>query len=260
MNNNINEENEINPFSKPVRINKFLSEAKYCSRREADRLIEDRRVTIDGESAVPGQKVKPGQIVAVDGKAINISGEYVYLVYNKPAGIICTTDLSVKGNIIEAIEFPERIFPVGRLDKDSTGLIILTNDGEIVNKILRGGNHHEKEYIVEVDKIIDDEFIENMSSGVRVLGIITKKCKVKKLEPTKFKIILTQGLNRQIRRMCEYLGYDVTSLKRVRIMNITLGTLKPGKYRHITKKEMAEIENRIKDSVKTPVNYEEFDE
>jgi len=260
MKNDFGEKKEINPFTEPVRINKFLSEAKYCSRREGDRLIDDGRVTIDGVKAVAGQKVGPDQSVAVDGKIINVAGDYVYIVYNKPAGITCTTDLSVKGNIVDAIAFPERIFPVGRLDKHSTGLIILTNDGEIVNKILRSKNQHEKEYIVEVDKIVDDEFIDKMSSGIPILGTVTKKCKLKKLQEHKFKIILTQGLNRQIRRMCEYLGYEVISLKRVRIMNIALGTLKPGKFRNITKKEMAEIESRIRDSAKTPLNYEDYDE
>ena len=254
--------NEING----IRINKYLSESKYCSRREADSLTEEGRVTIEGKTAQIGQKVFPGQVVEVDGSAVGIAGEYVYLVYNKPVGIICTTDKSVKGNIVDAINFHERIFPVGRLDKDSTGLIILTNDGEIVNKILRSKNGHEKEYVVEVNKVIDDDFVYKMSSGVPVLDTVTKKCKVKKLGDYRFKIVLTQGLNRQIRRMCEYLGYDVLTLERVRIMNIALGTLKPGKYRHITKKEMAEIKERIKDSVKVfdtnniPIENSHFEE
>lgn len=234
-----------------VRINKYLSEIKYCSRRQADKLIEEGRVTIDGSKAVTGQKITHGLKIAVDGEIINPDREYVYLVYNKPKGIICTTDKSVKGNIVDAINFPERIFPVGRLDKDSTGLIILTNDGEIVNRILRSKNGHEKEYVVAVNRKIEKEFIEKMSIGVPILDTITKKCKVKKLDDYRFKIILKQGLNRQIRRMCEYFGYEVVSLKRIRIMNLTLGTLKEGNYRHITKKEMAEIRERIKDSQKT---------
>ena len=237
----------------PTRINKFLSEVGYCSRRRADRLIEEGRVTINGRVPEIGAKVEDGDQVEVEGQRIEKSTKQknVYLAFNKPVGIVCTTDKVVEpDNIIDFIKYPRRIFPVGRLDKPSEGLIFLTNDGEIVNKILRASNNHEKEYIVSVNKPINREFIQTMSNGVEILGTITKNCFVKQLGPKKFKIILTQGLNRQIRRMCETLGYRVKSLKRVRIMNIKLD-VPLGKYREFTKKELFELNGLLEKSSKT---------
>ena len=208
-----------------TRINKYLSEVGYCSRREADRLIEEGKVTINRKIPEKGSKVKEGDQVEVEGQKINKSNKQknIYLVFNKPVGIVCTTDRKVEpDNIIDFIKYPKRIFPIGRLDKYSEGLIFLTNDGDIVNKILRGRNNHQKEYIVVVNRQINKDFIQRMSNGVEIIGTITKNCFVKQLGPKKFKIILTQGLNRQIRRMCESLGYRVKTLKRVRIMNIKL--------------------------------------
>ena len=198
-----------------------------------------------------GTKVKKGQKVKVNGKLISKVEEMVYIVLNKPVGITCTTEHKVRGNIVDFVNHEKRIFPVGRLDKDSEGLIILTNDGDIVNKILRAGNNHEKEYIVKVDKPINDEFVKRMSNGVRILGQVTKKCYVKKEGPNTFRIILTQGLNRQIRRMCEALGYNVTKLKRIRIMNINLGELKKGQWRDLTVRELKGLNNLIVNSGKT---------
>lgn len=241
------------------RINKFLSEVGYCSRREADKLIEAGRVTINGAIPEMGTKIAPGDIVHVDGIEIkNNKEEFVYLAFNKPVGIVCTTDTSVeKDNIIDFINYPKRIFPIGRLDKPSEGLILLTNDGDIVNKILRASNNHEKEYIVKVDKPISQTFIERMSGGIPLaeLDRVTKKCKVEKLNTYQFKIILTQGLNRQIRRMCEYLNYEVLTLKRVRIMNINLD-LPVGDYRELTKEELVALNKLISHSSKvyTPSN------
>ncbi|WP_299778534.1 23S rRNA pseudouridine(2604) synthase RluF [uncultured Formosa sp.] len=234
------------------RINKYLSEVGYCSRRAADKLIEAGRVTINGVVPEMGTKVSSNDVVAVDGEpVIYTEKEFVYLAFNKPIGIVCTTDTRVeKDNIIDYINYPKRIFPIGRLDKPSEGLILLTDDGDIVNKILRASNNHEKEYIVTVDKPISQTFIERMSNGVPILDRVTKKCKVKKLGTYEFKIILTQGLNRQIRRMCEYLTYEVETLKRVRIMNIKLD-MPVGKYRDITKEEMKELQTLIGDSTKT---------
>lgn len=233
------------------RLNKYIAETGFCSRREADRLIEAKRVTINGEIPELGTKVAPSDIVAIDGKNISEKPKSVYLAFNKPIGIVCTTDTRVeKNNIIDYINYPERIFPIGRLDKPSEGLIFLTNDGDIVNKILRAGNNHEKEYIVTVDKPIEDDFIRKMSNGIPILDTITKKCKVEKVSKYVFKIVLIQGLNRQIRRMCEYLGYNVTKLKRVRIMNVALD-VPVGKWRHLTEKELNEIEIAVKDSTKT---------
>ena len=236
------------------RINKFLSEAGYCSRREADKLIEAGRVTINGTVPEMGTKITSNDVVAVDGKEIkNTKQSFVYLAFNKPIGIVCTTDTSVeKDNIIDFINYPKRIFPIGRLDKPSEGLILLTDDGDIVNKILRASNNHEKEYIVTVDKPISQTFINRMSGGIYLedLGKTTKKCKVEKLSTYKFKIILTQGLNRQIRRMCEYLTYEVESLKRVRIMNIKMD-MPIGNYRELTKEEFKELNNLLEDSTKT---------
>lgn len=234
------------------RINKHLSEIGYCSRREADRLIEAGRVTINGEIPEMGTKITAQDIVAVDGKVLkNKNNNFVYIAFNKPIGIVCTTDTKVeKDNIIDFINYPKRIFPIGRLDKPSEGLIFLTDDGDIVNKILRASNNHEKEYEVTVDKPISQTFIERMSGGVPILDTVTKKCEVKKLSTFKFRIILTQGLNRQIRRMCEYLNYNVTQLKRVRIMNIKLD-VPVGKYREFTKEELQTLNSLLKDSSKT---------
>jgi 23S rRNA pseudouridine2604 synthase len=237
---------------KETRINKYLSEVGYCSRRAADKLIEDGRVTINGEVPLMGTKIVEGDVVKVDGKSVVKKDEKaVYLVLNKPRGIVCTTDTRVeKDNIIDFLNYPKRIFPIGRLDKASEGLILLTNDGDIVNKILRARNNHEKEYIVQVNKPIDNDFIKKMSQGVPILDTVTRPCKVEQLSRVRFKIILTQGLNRQIRRMCEYLGYHVQQLKRVRIMNIHLD-LPNGKYREMTKEEFRELNNLLADSSKT---------
>ncbi|GGI58224.1 23S rRNA pseudouridine(2604) synthase RluF [Winogradskyella haliclonae] len=236
------------------RLNKFLSEAGYCSRREADRLIDAGRVTINDVVPEMGTKVAPGDTVKVDGEIIGErKKEFVYLAFNKPVGIVCTTDTRVeKDNIIDFIGYHKRIFPIGRLDKPSEGLILLTDDGDIVNKILRASNNHEKEYIVTVDKPISQTFIERMAGGIYIeeLGKRTKKCKVKRIDKFTFSIILTQGLNRQIRRMCDYLNYDVETLKRVRIMNIELDT-PLGKYRELTKEEFKTLSDLISDSKKT---------
>ncbi|GHG03658.1 23S rRNA pseudouridine(2604) synthase RluF [Thalassotalea marina] len=237
------------------RLNKFISETGFCSRREADKLIEANRVTINGQVPELGTKVMPTDKVQVDGKSINAApdnkSDRVYIAYNKPIGITCTTERKVKGNIVDAIKHKQRIFPIGRLDKPSEGLIFLTSDGDIVNKILRAENAHDKEYVVTVDKPVSDRFIERMSRGVPILGTITNPCKVSRQSKFVFRIILTQGLNRQIRRMCEYLGYEVTKLKRTRIMNVELGNLKPGQWRDLTALEMKEINSAVKDSRKT---------
>ena len=235
-----------------TRINKYLSEVGYCSRRVADRLIKEGKVKINGEIPEIGTKVKECDQVEVKGQRIEKSTkqENIYLAFNKPIGIVCTTDREVEpDNIIDFIKYPKRIFPIGRLDKPSEGLIFLTNDGDIVNKILRARNNHEKEYIVSVNRNINRDFIETMSNGVEILGTITKNCFVKQLGPKKFKIILTQGLNRQIRRMCESLGYRVRSLKRVRIMNIKLD-VPTGKYRELTKEELAGLYGLLENSSK----------
>jgi 23S rRNA pseudouridine2604 synthase/16S rRNA pseudouridine516 synthase len=236
-----------------TRINKYLSEVGFCSRRAADRLIEEGKVTINGEITEIGSKVEEGDQVEVEGqKIINPTKQKnIYLAFNKPIGIVCTTDRRVEpDNIIDFIKYPKRIFPIGRLDKPSEGLIFLTNDGDIVNKILRARNNHEKEYIVSVNRPINNDFIQSMSNGVEILDTITKNCFVKQLGQKKFKIILTQGLNRQIRRMCESLGYRVRSLKRVRIMNIKLD-VPTGKYREITKEELIELNRLLENSSKT---------
>ena len=236
-----------------TRINKYLSEVGFCSRRAADRLIEEEKVTINGEITEIGSKVKEGDQVEVEGqKIINPTNQKnIYLAFNKPIGIVCTTDRRVEpDNIIDFIKYPKRIFPIGRLDKPSEGLIFLTNDGDIVNKILRSKNNHEKEYIVSVNRPINKEFIQSMSNGVEILDTITKNCFVKQLGQKKFKIILTQGLNRQIRRMCDSLGYRVRSLKRVRIMNIKLD-VPTGKFREITKEELIELNRLLENSSKT---------
>lgn len=227
-----------------VRINKYLSAAGFCSRREADRLVEAGRVSIDGRIAGMGDKVSDGQKVQVDNKDISVEEEKILLVFNKPAGIVCTTtDSQGANNIVDYIGYNKRIYPIGRLDKDSHGLILMTNNGEIMDKILRSANGHEKEYIVEVNKDIDDEFVKNMSKGVYLeeLERTTLPCRVYKDGKRKFRIILTQGLNRQIRRMCDNLGYRVVDLKRIRIMNIVLGDLKEGSYRNVTNKEYSRL-------------------
>ncbi len=236
-----------------TRINKFLSEVGYCSRRRADRLIEEGKVTINGKIPEMGSKVDDCDQVEVEGQRIEKSTKQknIYLAFNKPVGIVCTTNRRLEPyNIIDFIKYPKRIFPVGRLDKLSEGLIFLTNDGDIVNKILRARNNHEKEYIVSVNRPINKDFIQTMSNGVEILETKTKNCLVKQLGPKKFRIVLTQGLNRQIRRMCEALGYRVQSLKRVRIMNIKLD-VPTGKYRKFTKKELLELNELLKNSSKT---------
>ncbi len=235
-----------------TRINKFLSEAGFCSRRAADKLIEEGRVTINGLVPEMGTKINPGDEVHVDGKLISApKEEFIYIAFNKPVGIVCTTDIKAeKDNIIEYINHPKRIFPIGRLDKPSEGLIFLTNDGDIVNKILRARNNHEKEYIVTVNQPITQGFIEDMGNGVPILETITKKCFVKQISKFSFTIILTQGLNRQIRRMCEYLDYDVVALKRIRIMNISLD-LPIGEWRYLDENEMSQIKEMVSDSSKT---------
>ena len=235
-----------------TRINKFLSEAGYCSRREADKLIEDGRITVNGQKAEMGTKISDSDIVRVDNQVIeNKKTSFTYLAFNKPVGIVCTTDTNVeKDNIIDFINYHKRIFPIGRLDKASEGLILLTDDGDIVNKILRASNNHEKEYIVTVNKPISQTFIERMRNGVPILDTVTKKCKVEKVDNFTFRIILTQGLNRQIRRMCEYLDYEVQSLKRVRIMNIELD-IPVGTYRELSTAELQHLNELLKSSVKT---------
>jgi len=234
-----------------IRINKFLSEVGFCSRREADKLLEQGRISINGKIPELGTKVLPTDEVRVNGQLVTEKEEpKIYLAVSKPVGIECTTNQSVKGNIVDFVNYPERIFPVGRLDKDSEGLIIMTNDGDIVNKILRARNNHEKEYIVTVNKTITDRFIQRMGAGVPILDTVTKECRVEKISSTTFRIFLTQGLNRQIRRMCEYFDYEVVALKRIRIMNISLD-VPVGKYRDITKAEMDELNRLIGESTKT---------
>ncbi len=238
--------------SSGTRINKYLSEVGFCSRREADKLIDAGRVTINGNVPEMGTKINPGDQIRVDGKLISEpEEEHVYIAFNKPIGIVCTTDLKAeKNNIIDFINHPKRIFPIGRLDKESEGLILLTSDGDIVNKILRAKNNHEKEYVVTVDKPITKTFIHKMANGIPILDTITNKCEVRQINTYKFNIVLTQGLNRQIRRMCDYLGYKITKLKRIRIMNIILDQ-QIGKWRDLSKKEMAEVNRLIADSSKT---------
>jgi 23S rRNA pseudouridine2604 synthase len=233
------------------RLNKAISETGFCSRREADRLIETGKVKVNGEVAGLGVQVTSDDRIEVDGQLITKEVPNIYLAFHKPVGITCTTDTSKKDNIVDFINFPERIFPIGRLDKPSEGLLFMTNDGDIVNKILRAGNNHEKEYIVNVNRKITKAFIRQMSNGVPILDTITKKCRVERINDFTFNIVLTQGLNRQIRRMCSHLGYEVTRLKRVRIMNIELGNLKRGEYRHFTPNELKEINRLVANSSKT---------
>jgi 23S rRNA pseudouridine2604 synthase len=231
-----------------VRINKYLSEAGVCSRREADRLVEAGKVTVGGVLAVMGTKVDGNQTICVNGKVVTHQEKMVLLAFHKPIGVVCTTQKKEKNNIVDYINYPQRIYPVGRLDKDSQGLILMTNNGDIVNKMMRSGNQHEKEYIVEVDKPITEEFLKGMIKGVPILDTVTRECKITKIGNKSFRIIITQGLNRQIRRMCEYFGYNVTKLERIRIMNIKLGKLAQGKYRNVTLEELNELEKLIKNS------------
>ena len=238
---------------KKIRINKFLSEIGYCSRREADKLIEQGRVVVEGKALELGTKISTDDEVYINGNLVNYdkNKKLVYLAFNKPTGIVCTTDTKrERNNIIEYINYPIRIFPIGRLDKPSEGLIFLTNDGDIVNKILRATNNHEKEYEVNVNKPVTKKFIESMSNGIPILDTITRKCFVKQTGKKSFKITLTQGLNRQIRRMCEYLGYDVKKLKRIRIMNVKLD-IPIGSYRDFTVKELNQINQSVEQSIKT---------
>ncbi len=237
-----------------TRINKYLSESGYCSRRAADKLVAAGRVTLNGEAAEMGSKVAPTDVVTVDGRPITPPRqEFVYLALNKPPGIVCTTDTRREAdNIIDFVGYPERIFPIGRLDKASQGLIFLTNEGDIVNRILRARNHHEKEYRVSIDRPITPDFLHQMRSGVPILDTTTRRCVVEQLSQRTFRIVLTQGLNRQIRRMCEHLGARVQKLVRIRIMNVPLGDLPLGHWRHLTGAELAEIRRLVADSSKTP--------
>ena len=232
-------------------LNKFISSTGICSRREAEKLITAGRVTINGKQTQLGNRVFEGDVVKVDGKALQAKPKTLYIAFNKPIGIVCTTDSKEKKNIVKYINHPERLFPIGRLDKPSEGLIFLTNDGDIVNKILRAGNNHEKDYVVKVNTSITDDFIQKMGNGIPILGTVTKKCKVTKISDKVFQIVLTQGLNRQIRRMCEYLGYEVVKLQRTRIMNVKLDPLKIGDWRELTEQELSEINAMVANSSKT---------
>ena len=236
-----------------MRLNKYLSDAGVCSRREADRLVEEGKTLVDGVHATLGMQVTAEQEILVNGKKVEREEKKILLVFHKPRGVECTTSPKVKNNVISYIGYPIRVYYVGRLDKDSEGLLLLTNEGELVNKIMRAGNCHEKEYVVTVDKPITREFIQKMKNGVPVLGTVTRKCQVFQTGKRTFQIILTQGMNRQIRRMCEYLGYRVKRLKRVRVMNICLGDLPVGKYREATAEEMQVLREMIRDSSETTV-------
>jgi len=231
-----------------IRINKAISDSGFCSRRRADTYIEKGQVNINGETAGLGDRVMPNDQIHVNGQLITENSNLVYIALNKPVGITCTTDRRIKGNVVEFIDHKERVFHIGRLDKPSEGLLLMTNDGDIVNKILRAGNSHEKEYLVKVDRPVTEGFLNRMRNGVPILDTTTKKCVVEKISRNVFKIILVQGLNRQIRRMCEYLGYEVLTLRRERIMNISLGHLAVGKWRDLTKKELQGLKNSLKDS------------
>ena len=234
-----------------LRLNKFLSEAGVCSRREADRLIEAGRVTVDGKKAETGMKITPGQEVRVDQKLVKPEEEMIVLAVNKPRGIVCTEEKREPDNIIRFLNYPTRITYAGRLDKDSEGLLLMTNNGDIINKMMRAGNYHEKEYLVTVDKPVTEEFLQHMARGVPILDTVTRPCQVKKEGKKTFRIVLTQGLNRQIRRMCA-LGYKVVTLKRVRIMQIRLGDLKPGQYRPLTEQELASLDRMLEHSSNMP--------
>ena len=234
-----------------IRINKYISESGFCSRREADKYIEQGAVTLDGKKVEMGTQVSPGQVVRVFGEIISGKAESIIIAYNKPVGVVSTTDPAERDNVINAIGHTERIFPIGRLDKDSQGLLLLTNEGDIVNKILRVNNNHDKEYFVTVDKPITDDFIKRMQGGIPILGVVTRKCEITQKGMNSFNIVLRQGLNRQIRRMCEYLGYNVIKLQRTRIMHIHLNDLKIGQYRDLTPAETDLLYKKIANSVKT---------
>lgn len=236
-----------------IRLNKYLSEAGVCSRREADRLTQEGKIKVDGKTAELGTQVTGEEVILVNNKEVRPETKKVLLAMNKPRGIECTANEKVKKNIISYLDYPVRVYYAGRLDKDSEGLILLTNQGDLVNKMMRAGNCHEKEYLVTVDKPVTEEFIEKMGNGIPILGTVTRKCEVEQTGEKSFRIILTQGLNRQIRRMCEYLGYRVKKLKRIRVMNIELGDLKPGEYREVTDLEERILRGMIKDSSETTV-------
>lgn len=244
-------------MSELIRINKYLSEAGVCSRREADRHIEEGRITINGRVAVMGDKVSPGDLVMYGKKLVSKEEETILIAVNKPCGIVCTAEKREKNNIVDFVHYPKRIYPVGRLDKNSHGLILMTNQGELVNKIMRSGNFHEKEYIVKVNREVSEEFLQGMADGVYLeeLGAVTRSCQVEKTGRRAFRIVLTQGMNRQIRRMCEVFHYRVMDLKRVRIMNIRLGDLKEGAYREITTDEWKELKEQIKDSSSETIRW-----
>ena len=238
--------------SEPVRLNKYLSEAGVCSRREADRLIETGRVTVDGQRAQTGMRIVPGQVVKVGNKVVSKQDEMIVLAVNKPRGIVCTEERRERDSIVRFLNYPVRVTYIGRLDKDSHGLLLMTNNGDIINKMMRAANKHEKEYKVTVDKEITEDFLKKMAAGVPILDTVTRPCTVKKIGKYTFSIILTQGLNRQIRRMCEALGYEVKDLLRVRVMNITLDGLKDGQYRKLTDQELNELYDQLKDSSALP--------
>ncbi len=231
--------------NEPMRLNKYLSDSGFCSRREADRLVEAGKVTVDGKVAELGQKVTIDQKILVNGKSLQREEERILIAFNKPRGVVCTTSKEEKDNIVDFINYGKRIYPIGRLDKDSEGLILLTNKGDIVDKILRGSNYHEKEYVVTVNKKITKEFVQGMEAGVPILDTVTRPCKLHVVNDKTFRIIISQGLNRQIRRMCEYFGYRVQTLKRVRIMNIQLNHLKKGTYRNITDAEWKQLNDLL---------------
>lgn len=246
---------EFQQKREPVRLNKYLSEAGVCSRREADRLIESGKVTVDGKRAETGMKILPGQLVRVGKKVVSRQDEMIVLAVNKPAGIVCTEERRERSSIVRYLNYPIRVTYIGRLDKDSKGLLLMTNNGDIINKMMRAGNRHEKEYKVTVDKEITKEFVERMAAGVEILDTVTRPCEVKRIGKYTFSIILTQGLNRQIRRMCEALGYQVKELVRLRIMNIELGNLKEGEYRKLTDEELDGLYEQIRDSSNVTVPW-----
>lgn len=227
------------------RLNKFVADSGYCSRREADRLIAEGRVQVDGRPGALGDRVLPGMRVTVDGQSLSGRGEKVYIALNKPAGIVCTTDPREPMNVVDYLDYPIRIFPVGRLDKDSEGLLLMTSDGEIINRILRAAGGHEKEYEVEIDRPVTKEFVEKMSAGVPILDTVTLPCRVRRTGEKSFNIILVQGLNRQIRRMCEALGCNVVRLRRIRIMNVRLGAMRPGQWRELSEEELSGLMERL---------------
>ena len=250
MSNRIRE--EFLQKKEPVRLNKYLSEAGVCSRREADRLIEEGKVSVDGSPARTGMRITPGQVVKVGRKVVSRQDEMIVLAVNKPRGIVCTEEKRERNSIVRFLDYPVRVTYAGRLDKDSRGLLLMTNNGDIINQMMRAANRHEKEYKVTVDREITEEFVKQMSEGVSILDTVTRPCKVEKMGKYTFSIVLTQGLNRQIRRMCEALGYEVRDLVRVRIVNIRLGSLKEGQSRKLTDAELDELYEEIKDSPAEP--------